>query len=134
MKRQRLAGLALVLAAALAVALSLRFLDLQLGALMSPRGLAQMADYARAHPERDFGLHLCQTSEWKVYRWGPVAPRTEVPGLIDPDGYFWHEVPQVYASAKPEEAYVEARAQVKRAVEAWSAASTKRSGASCCSA
>ena len=78
----------------------------------------EMADYARAHPERDFGLHLCQTSEWKVYRWGPVAPRTEVPGLIDPDGYFWHEVPQVYASAKPEEAYVEARAQVKKALAA----------------
>ncbi len=78
----------------------------------------EMADYARAHPEKDFGLHLCQTSEWKVYRWGPVAPRTEVPGLIDPDGYFWHEVPQVYASARPEEAYIEARAQVKKALAA----------------
>lgn len=78
----------------------------------------EMADYARSHPEKDFGLHLCHTSEWKVYRWGPVAPRTEVPGLIDPDGYLWHEVPQVYASAKPEEAYIEARAQVKKAMAA----------------
>jgi hypothetical protein len=78
----------------------------------------EMAEYARAHPEKDFGLHLCQTSEWRVYRWGPVAPRAEVPGLIDPDGYFWHEVPQVYASAKPEEAYRESRAQVRKALAA----------------
>lgn len=78
----------------------------------------EMAEYARAHPEKDFGLHLCQTSEWRVYRWGPVAPRAEVPGLIDPDGYFWHEVPQVYASAKPEEAYLESRAQVRKALAA----------------
>jgi methylmalonyl-CoA epimerase len=46
-----------------------------------------------------------------------VAPRTEVPGLIDPEGYLWHEVPQVYAKAKPEEAYIEARAQVRKALD-----------------
>lgn len=78
----------------------------------------EMARYAREHPEKDFGIHLCQTSEWKGYRWGPVAMRSEVPGLMDPDGYFWHEVPQVYASAKPEEAYVESRAQIRKAMEA----------------
>jgi hypothetical protein len=78
----------------------------------------EIADYAKAHPEKDFGLHLVQTSEWQTYRWGPVAPKSEVPGLIDPDGYFWHEVPQVYAKAKPEEAYIEARAQVRKALDA----------------
>jgi hypothetical protein len=46
-----------------------------------------------------------------------VAPRTEVPGLIDPEGYLWHEVPQVYAKATPEEAYIEARAQVRKALD-----------------
>jgi hypothetical protein len=78
----------------------------------------EIANYAKAHPERDFGLHLVQTSEWRVYRWGPVAPRTEVPGLIDPEGYLWHEVPQVYAKAKPEEAYIESRAQIRKALDA----------------
>ena len=78
----------------------------------------EIAAYAKAHPEKDFGLHLCQSSEWQTYRWGPVAPRSEVPGLIDPDGYFWHETPQVYAKATPQEAYIEARAQIRKALAA----------------
>ena len=78
----------------------------------------EIANYAKAHPEKDFGVHLCQTSEWQTYRWGSVAPRTEVPGLIDPEGYLWHETPQVYAKATPEEAYVEARAQIQKALAA----------------
>jgi predicted glycoside hydrolase/deacetylase ChbG (UPF0249 family) len=78
----------------------------------------EIAEYAKAHPKMDFGVHLCQTSEWQVYRWGPVAPRTEVPGLIDPAGYLWHETPQVYAKATPEEAYREARAQIRKALDA----------------
>ncbi len=78
----------------------------------------EIARYAREHPAADFGVHLCHTSEWQVYRWGPVAPRSEVPHLIDPDGYFWHEIPQVYAKANPEEAYIEAKAQVTKALAA----------------
>jgi predicted glycoside hydrolase/deacetylase ChbG (UPF0249 family) len=78
----------------------------------------EMADYARRHPEKDFGLHLCHTAEWKHYRWGPVAPRTEVPGLVDPDGCLWPSVEQVYAKSNPEEALIEARAQIKKALAA----------------
>jgi predicted glycoside hydrolase/deacetylase ChbG (UPF0249 family) len=78
----------------------------------------EIADYARANPDKDFGLHLCQTSEWRGYRWGPVAPVGEVPGLLDPAGYFWHETPQVYAKAKPEEAWIESRAQIRKALAA----------------
>lgn len=77
----------------------------------------EIANYAKAHPDASFGIHLCQTSEWQTYRWGPVAPRNEVPGLIDPDGYLWHENVQVYAKSNPEEAYREARAQIRRALD-----------------
>lgn len=77
-----------------------------------------LADYARRHPHLDFGVHLTHTSEWQFYRWGPVAPRTEVPGLVDPDGYLWRSVPEVYAHATPEEALLEARAQIRRALAA----------------
>jgi predicted glycoside hydrolase/deacetylase ChbG (UPF0249 family) len=78
----------------------------------------EMVEYARKHPEKDFGLHLTQTAEWQTYRWGPVASRSEVPGLIDPEGYLWRSVPQVYAKGTPREAYLEARAQVRKALDA----------------
>lgn len=78
----------------------------------------EIAAYAKAHPEKDFGVHLCHTSEWGQYRWGPVASRDKVPGLIDPQGYLWNEVPEIYAHATPEEALIEARAQIQRALAA----------------
>ncbi len=78
----------------------------------------EIAAYAKAHPEKDFGIHLCHTSEWGKYRWGPVADRSKVPGLVDPLGYLWREVPEVYAHATPEQALIEGRAQIQRALSA----------------
>jgi predicted glycoside hydrolase/deacetylase ChbG (UPF0249 family) len=78
----------------------------------------EIAEYAKAHPERDFGLHLCHTSEWKHYRWGPVASRDQVPGLVDESGCLWPEVEQVYAKSNPAEALTEARAQIRKALAA----------------
>ena len=78
----------------------------------------EIARYAKANPGKDFGVHLCHTSEWQVYRWGPVAPREKVPGLVDNEGYLWRSVPEVYQHATPEEALTEARAQVRKALDA----------------
>ena len=79
---------------------------------------SEIAEYARKNPDKDFGIHLCHTSEWGKYRWGPVADREKVPGLIDPDGFLWRSVEEVYRNAKPEEALIEGRAQIKRALAA----------------
>ncbi|HXG63554.1 MAG TPA: polysaccharide deacetylase family protein [Blastocatellia bacterium] len=78
----------------------------------------EIAAYAQAHPQADFGLHLTHTSEWKKYKWGPVASKSEVPGLVDPQGYLWPDIMSVYKNSTPEQAYIEARAQIQKALAA----------------
>ena len=76
----------------------------------------EIAGWYKEHPEHDMGLHLAMNSEWRTYRWGPVAPREKVPGMIDPDGYLWRDVRDTASHAKPEEIEAEIRAQLERAI------------------
>ena len=80
--------------------------------------LTEVADYAKAHPDADLGLHLTLTAEWKSYRWGPVESKDKVPSLLDPAGYLWPEVEPAVRSIKPDEAEREIRAQIEHAVSA----------------
>jgi chitin disaccharide deacetylase len=75
----------------------------------------EMAEYVRQHPDKDFGIHLCHTAEWRHYRWGPIAGREQVPGLVDAEGCLWRSVEEVYAHSNPDEAWREARAQILKA-------------------
>jgi len=79
--------------------------------------LTEVAAYAKAHPDADLGLHLTLTSEWQNYRWGPVASRDQVPGLLGPDGNLWPDVPFVTRHATPAEVEKEIRAQIERALK-----------------
>jgi hypothetical protein len=74
----------------------------------------EIADYAKSHPDVDFGLHLTLTSERVYYRWGPVASKNEVPSLVDANGYFHHDWTAT-APINPKEAELELRAQIDRA-------------------
>jgi hypothetical protein len=76
--------------------------------------VSEMAKYLKDHPDVDAGVHLTLTSEWSNYRWGPVAGKPAVPGLADPEGCLWDDVPKVIFKAKPEEIETEIRAQVDR--------------------
>ncbi len=83
--------------------------------LVPPAWFPEFADYARKHPEKDYGIHLTLTSEWEFYRWGPVAPREQVPTLIDDEGFLWDNVELVMQHVKAKEAEIELRAQINRA-------------------
>ncbi len=78
--------------------------------------LTEVADYAKAHPDADLGLHLALTSEWKTFRWGSVESRDKVPSLLDPAGALWPLTENVAKNAKPQEAEQELRAQIKQAM------------------
>ena len=75
----------------------------------------EIAGYLKQHPDVDSGLHLTLTSEWKLYRWLPVAGKPKVPGLVDEEGCLWQSVVKVATHASPDEIEAEIRAQVDRA-------------------
>jgi chitin disaccharide deacetylase len=75
----------------------------------------EIADYAKSHPDADFGLHLTLTSERVYYRWGPAAPRDQVPSLVDANGYLHHEW-SAKTHIDPKDVETEIRAQVLRAL------------------
>jgi chitin disaccharide deacetylase len=62
-----------------------------------------------------FGLHCDLTSEWDNVKWGPVAPREQVPSLLDSKGYLQQTNEAVRASAQADEALLELQAQLDKA-------------------
>jgi predicted glycoside hydrolase/deacetylase ChbG (UPF0249 family) len=77
----------------------------------------EAAAWAREHPQADIGLHLTLTSEWSGFRWGPVLPKSQVPSLLDNNGYFFATEEEAVSHIDPREAEAEIRAQIARARE-----------------
>ena len=75
----------------------------------------EFCEWAKANPKYDLGVHLTLTSEWKHFRWRPVASIDKVKGLIDPEGYMWRDVRSSATNASPAEVETEIRAQIERA-------------------
>lgn len=83
---------------------------------MMPCGwVPEFAHWLHENPDIDNGLHLTLTAEWDNYRWGPLAGKPAVPGLVDEEGCLWGNVAQVARKATPDEVETEIRAQIERA-------------------
>jgi chitin disaccharide deacetylase len=77
----------------------------------------ETVEMLKRYPAVSVGIHLTLNSEWKHYRWGPVAGRSAVPSLVDAEGYFFPssaDLPRNNAS--PKEVETELRAQIERAM------------------
>ncbi len=86
------------------------------GSIMVPcPWIPEIAEYARNNPGADLGLHLTLTSEWNLYKWGPVAPHEKVPTLVDDNGFFYPDVATVISKGSPADVETELRAQIERA-------------------
>src|SRR5947199_3100405 len=77
----------------------------------------ETVEILKRHPEVAGGIHLTLNSEWKNYRWGPVAGASAVPSLVDADGFFFPSS-KALEDHHPDlkEVETELRAQIQRAL------------------
>lgn len=86
------------------------------GSIMMPcPWVGEIAAFAQERPDADLGLHLTLTSEWEWMKWGPVAPKDQVPSLINNLGFFYDNCQTFGQKAKPAEVEIELRAQIEKA-------------------
>jgi len=88
------------------------------GAIMMPCPWARAAaEYCRAYPGVDMGIHATLTAEWETYRWSPLSTRDPCSGLMDEDGFLPHSSEETQAKADPDAVLVELQTQVRKALE-----------------
>ncbi|MGD8779761.1 MAG: ChbG/HpnK family deacetylase [Ignavibacteria bacterium] len=77
----------------------------------------EAVEILKANPQISVGIHLTLNSEWKNYKWEPVAGKTKIPSLVDSYGYFY-ESEEDFANCgyKLDEVETELRAQIERAI------------------
>lgn len=82
--------------------------------MMPTPWVAEVAAFAKTHPDVDLGLHLTLTSEWSNYRWGPIG-RDSVSSLLDEDHYLHGLCHEMAETATAAEVELELRRQVEQA-------------------
>jgi len=75
----------------------------------------EMAIFAKNNPHFDNGIHLTLTCEWENYKFGPVLPISEVPSLVDENGYFFKKREELRNNASIEDVKKELQAQIEKA-------------------
>ena len=78
---------------------------------------SEAVEILKQHPSVSVGIHLALNSEWKNYRWGPVAGSQAVPSLVDENGFFFPSAEALHAhTPQIAEVETELRAQIDRAL------------------
>ena len=76
--------------------------------------ILEAVEFFKENLDYDHGVHSTLTSEWRLYRWGPVSSKSRVSTLLDEQGYLHREAKDA-AKASREDVEAELRAQVERA-------------------
>jgi chitin disaccharide deacetylase len=58
----------------------------------------EAAEMAGNNPDQCFGVHMGIIGEWRGYRWRPVLPYSDVPSLVDEDGFLWRSPAELWAN------------------------------------
>jgi chitin disaccharide deacetylase len=69
----------------------------------------------KKNPSMDVGIHLTHTSEWNVYKWGPLSSNMNT--LVDKNGYFPADTDTALNQADPDQLREEAIAQIEFALK-----------------
>jgi predicted glycoside hydrolase/deacetylase ChbG (UPF0249 family) len=77
----------------------------------------EMAKFAKQKPQFDYGIHLTLTCEWENYKFGSVLSSSEVPSLLDENGYFHKKRDHLVKHATLEDVEKELNAQIKKALK-----------------
>ena len=64
-------------------------LPVSVSIIMAAPWYQETVEILKRYPNVSVGIHLALNSEWRNYRWGPVAGRSAVPTLVDAEGYFF---------------------------------------------
>lgn len=73
------------------------------------------AKYCREHQVEDLGISIALTNPYKPLHWRFASGRTEVPSLVNQDGFPWRSAFQFAANATPEDVEKEIHAQIRQA-------------------
>ncbi len=76
----------------------------------------EIAGYAKKNDSFDLGVHLTLNSEWSFYKWGPVTAKDSVYSLVDANGYFFDNIPEVVQKGNPKHVKLELENQIKMAL------------------
>ena len=77
----------------------------------------EIAMFAKNNPHFDNGIHLTLTCEWENYKFGPVSPISEVPSLVDENGYFFKTRDELKNNASILDVKKELQSQIEKALK-----------------